>query len=147
MKKNFCSILKTCTFSSIMYKLHYKKEDHFYIKRRFFFFLLMSLSLFPSFYDIIFKSAFCFILIFVPMLKKIFFALLITVSSFVFASRANAQCSMCTISAEQGTKNGNTQGKGLNSGIIYLLAFPYVLIAGVGIIWYRNYRKKNTITI
>lgn len=49
---------------------------------------------------------------------------------------------MCTISAEQGTKNGNTQGKGLNDGIIYLLVFPYILIAGIGILWYRNYRKK-----
>ncbi len=50
---------------------------------------------------------------------------------------------MCTISAEQGTKNGNTQGKGLNSGIIYLLVIPYLLIAGVGILWYKNYRKKQ----
>lgn len=53
-----------------------------------------------------------------------------------------AQCSMCTINAEQGTQNGNTQGKGLNSGIIYLLAIPYLLITGMGIIWYRTYRKK-----
>ena len=51
---------------------------------------------------------------------------------------------MCTISAEQGTKNGNTQGKGLNDGIIYLLVIPYLLIAGIGILWYRNYRKRIT---
>ena len=50
---------------------------------------------------------------------------------------------MCTISAEQGTKNGNTQGKGLNSGIIYLLVIPYLLMTGVGILWYKNYRKKS----
>ena len=79
-------------------------------------------------------------------MKKIIFALLITISSFVLASEVKAQCSMCTITAEQGTKNGNTQGKGLNSGILYLLAFPYVLIAGVAFVWYKNYRKKTTTT-
>ena len=51
---------------------------------------------------------------------------------------------MCTVSAEQSVKNGNTQGKGLNDGIVYLLAIPYILIAGIGILWYKNYRKKIT---
>ncbi|SHF66686.1 hypothetical protein SAMN04488522_103244 [Pedobacter caeni] len=51
---------------------------------------------------------------------------------------------MCTVSAEQSVKNGNTQGKGLNTGIIYLLAIPYLLITGMGILWYVKFRKKNT---
>ena len=55
---------------------------------------------------------------------------------------ASAQCAMCTVSAEQSVKNGNTQGKGLNTGIIYLLAIPYLLITGMGILWYVKYRKK-----
>ncbi|RZJ70969.1 MAG: hypothetical protein EOO47_23185 [Flavobacterium sp.] len=76
------------------------------------------------------------------MLKRIFFLLLILVASVTVAPTVQAQCSMCTINAEQGTKNGNTQGKGLNNGIIYLLAIPYLLIAGVGLLWYKNYRKK-----
>jgi hypothetical protein len=80
------------------------------------------------------------------MLKRIVFILMMIGSTFAIAPAAKAQCSMCTISAEQGTKNGNTQGKGLNSGIIYLLVIPYLLIAGVGFIWYRNYRKKSTPT-
>ncbi|MBY0245254.1 MAG: hypothetical protein K2Q03_07360 [Sphingobacteriaceae bacterium] len=58
---------------------------------------------------------------------------------------ASAQCSMCTINAENSVKNGNTQGKGLNNGVLYLLAIPYVLITGVGFIWYKNYRKKTTV--
>ena len=78
------------------------------------------------------------------MLKRVAFILFLFVASFAFAPQVKAQCSMCTISAEQGTKNGNTQGKGLNSGIIYLLIFPYLLIAGVGTLWYLNYRKKKT---
>lgn len=74
------------------------------------------------------------------MKKALIIALLL---GFIFGtgiSTVSAQCSMCTISAEQGTKNGNTQGKGLNSGIVYLLAIPYVLIAGIGILWYKRYR-------
>ena len=85
-----------------------------------------------------------FIITFVLMFKKILFILFILVATTAVAPQVKAQCSMCTISAEQGTKNGNTQGKGLNSGIIYLLAIPYLLITGIGILWYRNYRKKNT---
>ena len=76
------------------------------------------------------------------MFKKISFILFILVATTIVAPQVKAQCSMCTISAEQGTKNGNTQGKGLNSGIIYLLAIPYILIAGIGVLWYKNYRKK-----
>jgi hypothetical protein len=53
-----------------------------------------------------------------------------------------AQCAMCTINAEQGVKNGNTQAKGLNTGVIYLLALPYLGIAGLGLLWYFKYRKK-----
>jgi len=80
------------------------------------------------------------------MFKKISFILLILVATTIVAPQVKAQCSMCTISAEQGTKNGNTQGKGLNSGIIYLLAIPYILIAGIGVLWYKNYRKKTVAT-
>ena len=56
---------------------------------------------------------------------------------------AAAQCSMCTLSAENSVQNGNTQGKGLNKGILLLLAAPYVAIAGVGYVWYTKYRRKN----
>lgn len=56
---------------------------------------------------------------------------------------ARAQCAMCTVSAEQSVKNGNTQGKGLNSGILYLLAIPYLMISGIGVLWYLKYRKKT----
>lgn len=55
----------------------------------------------------------------------------------------SAQCAMCTVSAEQSVKNGNTQGVGLNTGIIYLLVIPYLLISGIGVLWYLKYRKKT----
>jgi len=55
----------------------------------------------------------------------------------------SAQCSMCTLNAENSVQNGNTEGKGLNNGILYLLAAPYLAIAGVGFLWYKKYRRKN----
>lgn len=76
------------------------------------------------------------------MFKRTLFILFLLVSTITIVPRVKAQCSMCTISAEQGSKNGNTQSKGINDGIIYLLVFPYILIAGIGILWYRHYRKK-----
>jgi hypothetical protein len=56
---------------------------------------------------------------------------------------ASAQCSMCTLNADNSVQNGNTEGKGLNNGILYLLAAPYLAIAGVGFLWYKKYRRKN----
>lgn len=39
-----------------------------------------------------------------------------------------AQCSMCRKIATDGANN-NSVGAGLNSGILYLLAIPYILLA------------------
>ena len=61
----------------------------------------------------------------------------------VAAFDASAQCSMCTLNAENSVKNGNTEGKGLNKGILILLGAPYLAIVGVGYVWYTKYRRKN----
>jgi hypothetical protein len=45
------------------------------------------------------------------------------------------------MSAESNLKAGGTEGRALNSGILYLLSLPYLAIMIVGFIWYRN-RKK-----
>lgn len=50
---------------------------------------------------------------------------------------------MCTLNAENSVQNGNTQGNGLNNGILYLLAMPYLAVALVGFIWYKKYRRKD----
>lgn len=61
----------------------------------------------------------------------------------VFAADSFAQCAMCTLNAENSVKNGNTEGRGLNKGILYLLAAPYIAVSAVGYIWYKRYRRKN----
>jgi len=78
---------------------------------------------------------------FYPM-KKMFAILLLIFLCASFRPTAYAQCAMCTANAEMGVKNGNTQTKGLNSGVIYLLAIPFLLVSTVGVVWYRNYRAK-----
>ena len=54
-----------------------------------------------------------------------------------------AQCAMCTASIESNAKNGGASGNGLNHGIMYLLAAPYLAVAILGYIWYKKYRRKN----
>ncbi|MBL7797959.1 MAG: hypothetical protein JNJ90_15815 [Saprospiraceae bacterium] len=54
---------------------------------------------------------------------------------------ASAQCPMCRMSAESNLKNGGTDGRGLNAGILYMLAMPYLLVVSIGYWWWRN-RKK-----
>jgi hypothetical protein len=69
---------------------------------------------------------------------------IICILSLIFiAADSNAQCSMCTLNAENSVQHGNTQGKGLNNGIMYLLAMPYLAVAAVGFIWYKRYRRKD----
>lgn len=54
----------------------------------------------------------------------------------------SAQCPMCRMSAESNLKNGGTAGRGLNAGILYMLAMPYLLVGAVGFWWWKN-RKKD----
>ena len=41
---------------------------------------------------------------------------------------AQAQCAMCRAVAESGSTNGQNIGGGLNNGILYLMAVPYILL-------------------
>lgn len=74
-----------------------------------------------------------------PVILLVFFLMAVTMQP-----EAKAQCAMCTANAEMGVKNGNTQTKGLNSGVLYLLAAPFLLAGVVGTVWYTSYRKKST---
>ncbi len=55
-----------------------------------------------------------------------------------------AQCPMCKAAAEQNLANGGTAAKGLNKGILYLLATPYMLAIVIGgLWWYKNHRSPE----
>ncbi len=55
---------------------------------------------------------------------------------------AYSQCAMCKAVAESDLNGGGATAVGLNNGIMYLMAFPYVLIASVAYLWYRQ-KKLN----
>jgi len=57
--------------------------------------------------------------------------------------QVQAQCPMCRIAAESNMKNGGTAGKGLNNGILYILATPYLLVGVIGFVWWRNRRYQR----
>ncbi|GAA4783707.1 hypothetical protein GCM10023231_09200 [Olivibacter ginsenosidimutans] len=78
------------------------------------------------------------------IIKIVGLVFLLTISVVLIDTKvAHAQCAMCTLNADQSVKDGNTQGKGLNKGILFLLAMPYVAIGAVGYLWYKKYRRKK----
>ena len=68
------------------------------------------------------------------MPKKIVFILLVL--CIVFPTFAEAQCAMCRAALE--SEADNSQAEGVNNGIVYLMAIPYLLVGGL---FYLIYRK------
>lgn len=58
-------------------------------------------------------------------------------------TEAKGQCAMCSLNAENSTKNGNTVGKGLNKGVLFLLGMPFFIVTGAGVLWYTKFKKKE----
>lgn len=54
---------------------------------------------------------------------------------------AEAQCAMCRAVLE--SEEGGQTAKGINNGIVYLMIFPYLLVAGVGYAIYRSRKKAR----
>ncbi len=53
----------------------------------------------------------------------------------------SAQCAMCRAVVESG---GEEVAEGINSGIIYLMAFPYLIVAVAFYFLFRYYRKSES---
>jgi len=67
--------------------------------------------------------------------------ILILIIIFLVASLpAEAQCAMCRAVLE--SDESGQAAKGINNGIMYLMIFPYLLIAGVG---YAIYRSRKAV--
>jgi hypothetical protein len=71
------------------------------------------------------------------MIKKIIYL------SFIFflitPIDLEAQCSMCRAVLE--SEEGQQTAKGINDGIVYLMAIPYVLVGIVGYVVFRLLKK------
>lgn len=72
------------------------------------------------------------------MKTKIFFIVLLLL---LVCVPAEAQCAMCRAVLE--SEEGGETAKGINNGIMYLMVFPYLLVAGVGYAVYRNRKKAR----
>ena len=85
-------------------------------------------------------------------MKNVFKYLIITCLVWLAtAAESMAQCAMCRSTLETNMSNGETAGlaAGLNFGILYLFATPYLLFGIIAFFWYKNSRangKKNRVT-
>lgn len=61
-------------------------------------------------------------------------------SIFLFSQIISGQCAMCRAVVEQGDSE---MAEGINSGIIYLMIFPYLLLATAIYFLYKNWKKRS----
>ena len=70
------------------------------------------------------------------MFKRILFLALLIL---LFQLDAQAQCAMCRATAESASQNsGGSIAEGLNSGIVYLMLIPYILLTVVVLVFFRK---------
>lgn len=55
-----------------------------------------------------------------------------------------AQCAMCRVSVENNIAAGETSlGSGLNTGILYLMIMPYLMLAVIAYFWFKQSKKET----
>ena len=70
--------------------------------------------------------------------------LLLILLVFLFQFDAQAQCAMCRTTVESTVSNGRSNiATGLNTGILYLLTAPYLLVAAVAWLWFRQSKQEQ----
>jgi hypothetical protein len=73
-------------------------------------------------------------------MKKIQLTILFLIVFSLVQSSVNAQCSICSKTAMQ---MGTKPAQGLNEGILYLMAAPYLAIGVVAFKWWQNEKRKS----
>ncbi|MBI3143032.1 MAG: hypothetical protein HYZ16_09400 [Bacteroidetes bacterium] len=58
-------------------------------------------------------------------------------------AEALAQCQACKSVVESNLQEGGSIGLGINRGILYLLAMPYLAVMGVWVLWYIKVKKRK----
>ena len=69
-------------------------------------------------------------------MKKLFFFFTLL----LFNVAVIAQCSMCTKTAQQ---LGEKPAEGLNSGILYLMFAPFIIVGFVGYRWWKGQKTEE----
>lgn len=70
--------------------------------------------------------------------KKTSTILLIVLFIAAYAPAASAQCSVCTKSVQQ---LGEKPAKALNSGIMYLMLTPFLIVGVIGYRWWKSNKR------
>ena len=71
-------------------------------------------------------------------MKKILLLLFFTA---LIIADCQAQCAMCKSVVESNIEGGNAIGSGLNDGILYLMAMPYISLGLIAFFWSRYNRS------
>jgi len=75
------------------------------------------------------------------MYKRLFFLVLFVL---LVQLDAEAQCAMCRTTVESTVSNGRSNiATGLNTGILYLLTAPYLLVGAVAWLWFRQSKQEQ----
>lgn len=78
-------------------------------------------------------------------MKKLVVLALVVMALFV-ADASFAQCAMCKATVESGLQKGTSQiGRGLNTGILYLMVIPYIIFVIIGYYWYRSSKREKSV--
>ena len=79
------------------------------------------------------------------MRQRVYIGILIIVLMMIVSpSVADAQCAMCNATASTATENNKESALALNSGILFLMAIPYLLLMTLLGIWLRfRWLKKR----
>lgn len=71
--------------------------------------------------------------------KQLLLALLFSI---FYSLNTSAQCTMCRAVLE--TEDGGVKAEAVNDGIVYLMAFPYILVGIIGYVVYKSRQKKTS---
>ncbi len=70
-------------------------------------------------------------------MKKVIFLLVFLLVEF----SASAQCAMCRAVLQSGEDQGMAEG--INDGLVYLMAIPYILVGGVFFLVYKKMKESR----
>jgi hypothetical protein len=71
--------------------------------------------------------------------------IIVLIISVITAVPADAQCAMCRTTLENNVSQGNPGiAAGINFGILYLLATPYLAIGLIAFFWFRASKRNKS---
>ena len=78
------------------------------------------------------------------MIRKGLFLCIAIILLASFQQELLAQCAMCKAALESNMQSGeDAVGKGINSGIMYIMLVPYILLGTIGYFMYKHFKKTN----